>query len=172
MSRRLLVAAFLVIGSFVGFSNAHADERADNSTAILSQANLSALMQPVQLADAAQFPVQISAPRPKVSVDGKASAAKIGMGAVYVSTALMHVLDVDSTLKAMKRGAIESNPLMKGVVKNRAAFIATKAAIATASIYATSRMAKNNKLHAIIASTAINSAYLMIVKNNYSIANR
>ena len=171
MSRRLLVAAFLVIGSFVGFSNAHADERADNSTAVLSQANLSALMQPVQLAEAAQFPVQISMPRPNVSVDGRA-AAKIGMGAIYASTALMHVLDVDSTFKALKRGAIESNPLMKGVVKNRAAFIATKAAIATASIYATSRMAKNNKLHAIIASTAINSAYLMIVRNNYKIANR
>jgi hypothetical protein len=171
MSRRLLVAAFLAIGSVVGFSNAHADERADNSTAILSQANISALMQPVQLAEAAQFPAQLSMPRPSVTVDRKA-AAKFGMGAVYASTVLMHVLDVDSTLKAMKRGAVEANPLMKGVVKNRAAFIATKAAIATASIYATSRMAKNNKLHAIIASTAINSAYLMIVKNNYSIANR
>jgi len=171
MSRRLLVAAFLAIGSFVGFSNAHADERADNSTAILSQANISALMQPVLLAEAAQFPVQINGQHQKVSVDGKA-AAKIGMGAVYASTALMHVLDIDSTFKAMKRGAVESNPLMKGVVKNRAAVIATTAAIATASIYATSRIAKNNKLHAIIASTAINSAYLMIVKNNYRIANR
>jgi hypothetical protein len=169
MSRRLLVAAFLVIGSFVGFSNAHADERADNTSAVLSQVNLSTLMQPVQLAEAAQFPVQIS--RPNVSIDGH-SAAKLGMGAIYATTALMHVLDVDSTLKALKRGAIETNPLMKGVVKNRAAFIATKAAIATASIYATSRMAKNNKLHAVIAATAINSAYLMIVKNNYKIANR
>jgi hypothetical protein len=171
MSRRLLVAAFLVIGSFVGFSNAHADERADNSTAILSQANISALMQPVQLAEAAQFPVQVNVSRPNVSIEGS-SAAKFGMGAVYASTVLMHVLDVDSTMKAMKRGAVEANPLMKGVVKNRGAFIATKAAIATVSIYATSRMAKHNKVHAIIASAAINSAYLMIVKNNYSIANR
>jgi len=171
MSRRLLVAAFLVIGSFVGLANAHAEERAENTSAVLSQANLSALMQPVQLAEAAQFPVNLSLPRPNVSVDGN-SAAKMGMAAVYASTALMHVLDVDSTLKALKRGAIEANPLMKGVVKNRGMFIATKAAIATASIYATSRMAKNNKVHAIIASAAINSAYLMIVKNNYKIANR
>jgi hypothetical protein len=169
MSRQLLVATFLVIGSVVGFSNAHADERADNTTAVLSQANLSSLMQPVHMADAAQFPVQINMSRP--SVDGKA-AAKFGMGALYASTALMHVLDVDSTMKALKRGAVETNPLMKGVVKNRAAFIVTKAAIATASIYATHRMAKNNKVAAILTSTAINSAYLLIVRNNYRIANR
>jgi len=170
MSRRLLVAAFLVIGSFVGFSSAHAEERADTS-AVLNQANLAALMQPVALADASAFPVKLVAPRPKINVDGH-QAAKLGMGAVYASTALLHILDIDSTTKALKRGAVESNPFMKGVVNNRGAFIATKAAIAAASIYATHRMAKNNKLGAILASTAINSAYLLIVKNNYSIANR
>ena len=170
MSRRLLVFACLVIASFVGFSSAHADERADNF-AVLNQANLAALMQPVALAEASGFPVKLVAPRPKVNVDGR-SAAKIGMGAVYASTALLHILDIDSTTKALKRGAVESNPFMKGVVKNRGTFILTKAAIASASIYATHRMAKNNKLGAILASMAINSAYLIIVKNNYSIANR
>ena len=170
MSRRLLVAAFLVIGSLVGFSSAHADERADN-TAVLNQANLAALMQPVALAEASAFPVKLVAPRPKLNVDGH-QAAKIGMGAVYASTVMMHILDIDSTTKALKRGAVEANPLMRGVVSNRTAFIATKAAIATASLYATHRMAKSNKLGAILASTAINSAYLIIVKNNYSIANR
>jgi len=169
MFRHSLVAAFLVIGSFAGFSNAHADERADN-TAVLSQASLAALMQPVTMADASSFPVKLVAPRPTLKTG--ASAATIGMGAVYASTVMMHILDIDSTTKALKRGAVESNPIMRGVVNNRGAFIATKAAIATASLYATHRMAKNNKLGAVLASTAINSAYLMIVKNNYKIANR
>ena len=170
MFRRLLVAAFLVIGSVAGFSTAHADERADNTAAILSSANLNALMQPVALA-AEVAPVQLSLPRPVFKGEGP-SAAKFGMGAVYASTALMHILDIDSTFKALKRGATEANPMMSGLVKNRAAFIATKAGIAAASIYATHRMAKNNKVGAVLASAAINSAYLMIVKHNYAIANR
>jgi hypothetical protein len=169
MSRRLLVTAFLVIGSFAGFSTAHADERADNA-AVLSQVNLNALMQPVALAETSAFPVQLTLPR-AIKTDGR-SAQKIGMGAVYASTALMHILDIDSTFKALNRGAMEANPLMSGLVKNRAAFIATKAGIAAASIYATHRMAKHNKLGAILTSAAINSAYFMIVRNNYAIANR
>lgn len=167
--RRSFIAAFLVIGSFVGFSSAHADERAE-STAVVPQVNLNALMQPVALADSTSFPVQLSTPR-SLSAE-RHTGVDFGMGAVYASTALMHILDIDSTFKALDRGAVEANPLMSGLVKNKSAFILTKAAIAGATIYATHRMAKHNKVGAIITSMAINSAYLMIVKNNYAIANR
>jgi hypothetical protein len=173
MSRRLVVTAVaMFLGTALVTTVARADERVENPV-VFSQATISGLIQPAMLAETAQFVSNLTSPKPSIKMDAPSHVGpKFGMGAVYASTALMHALDVDSTLKALKRGAVEANPLMSGVVNNRMAFIATKAAIAAGSIYATSRIARSNKLGAIIAATAMNSAYAMIVRNNYAIARR
>ena len=84
----------------------------------------------------------------------------------------MQGLDLHSTLKAFSAGAVEGNPIMSGVTKNRAAFIATKAAVAAVTILATRKIAKKNKVAAVITLIAVNSAYAMIVNHNYKLARR
>jgi len=165
MFRRLLVVSAAVLFTTVATTAFAAEERAAET---LAPASL--VLAPV-VAEAAPFTVHMPV-APVFTKKASHVGAQVGMGAVYASTALMHILDIDSTLKALKVGAVEANPMMSGVVHNKAAFFATKAAIATASIYATARMARHNKLGAIITSSAINSAYLMIVRNNYKIAGR
>jgi hypothetical protein len=90
---------------------------------------------------------------------------------LYVTTAVMQALDVHSTYQALNRGAIEANPLVSGMTGNKAAFVAAKAAVATASIMAARRMAEHNRMAAILTMVGINSAYAMIVAHNYHVAN-
>ncbi len=89
---------------------------------------------------------------------------------LYAATAVMQALDVHSTLKALDAGAVEANPMMSGVTKNRGAFMATKAAVAAGTVFAVQRIAKRSKVAAVVTAVAINSAYAMVVRNNYKIA--
>ena len=89
---------------------------------------------------------------------------------LYAATAIMQALDVHSTIKALDAGAVEANPLMSGVTKNRGAFMATKAAVAAGTVFAVQRIAKRSKVAAIVTAVAVNSAYAMVVRHNYKIA--
>jgi len=92
------------------------------------------------------------------------------MASLYATTAVMQALDVHSTLAALDAGGVEANPVMAGLTKNRAAFIATKAAVAAASILAAREMAKRNKVAAALTLVAINSAYAWVAHHNYQVA--
>ena len=94
------------------------------------------------------------------------------MTSLYASTFAMQALDVHSTLTAFDAGAVEANPLMTGVTKNRWAFVALKAGVATSTVLAARHMAKRNKVAAIATLIAVNSAYAMIVQHNYRVAQR
>jgi hypothetical protein len=89
---------------------------------------------------------------------------------LQAATIVTQMLDVHSTATALKVGATEANPLMGGLVNNKAAFIGVKAAMGAGLIYATHHIAKDNKMLAIVTSAAINSAYLMIARHNYKVA--
>ena len=90
--------------------------------------------------------------------------------ALQAATVATQILDVHSTMKALNNGAVEANPVMGGVVKNPAAFIAVKAAMGAGLMYATHKMARRNKVAAIVTSAAINSAYLIVAHHNYKVA--
>jgi hypothetical protein len=94
------------------------------------------------------------------------------LNSLYASTVAMQVLDVHSTLRAFNAGAVEGNPAMAGITGNRAAFVATKAAVAAASIWAAHKLSKRNKVAAVVTLVAVNSAYAMIVSHNYRLAGR
>jgi len=89
---------------------------------------------------------------------------------LYASTALLQILDVHSTMQVLKQGGGEGNPMLQGLVQHQAAFIATKAAIGAATMYAASRIAKRNKIGAIITLVGINSVYAFVVSHNYKLA--
>lgn len=80
------------------------------------------------------------------------------------------MLDAHSTFRALDAGAVEGNPMMGGLVKNRAAFIGVKAAMGASLVYMTHRIGQRNKVAAIALAAAANSAYAMIASHNYRVA--
>lgn len=163
MFRRFAIAAATLIACAPGFVvSARAQERVDLTSAEMTAAVLNNAAAPaIRMSDLEQFPI------PPVARRSSPSAI---MTSLYASTAVMQALDMHSTLQAFKAGAVEGNPLMSGIVKNRGAFIATKAAVAASTIFATRHIAKRNKVAAVVTMVAINSAYAMIVSHNYRLA--
>jgi hypothetical protein len=89
---------------------------------------------------------------------------------LQAATVVTQMLDAHSTVQALNAGGVEANPMMGGLVQNRAAFIGVKAAMSAGVVYLTHRLAKDNKVAAIVASAAVSSAYLMIARHNYKVA--
>ena len=92
------------------------------------------------------------------------------LASLQAATVVTQLLDAHSTVQALHAGGVEANPMMGGLVQNRAAFIGVKAAMSAGVVYLTHRISKDNKVAAIVASAAINSAYLMIARHNYKVA--
>lgn len=165
MSRTLVAACFLALVAVP----AAAQELPDRSTAVtlaLSANAVNAAPDSSRVAndtDQQQVPV----------IPGRRFGDRAGttlMVSLYATTATMQALDVHSTIRALDRGAVEANPVMGGIVQNRTAFIATKAAVAAGTIYAAHQVAKKNKVAAAITLIAINSAYAFVAHHNYKVA--
>lgn len=91
---------------------------------------------------------------------------------MYVSFAALQGLDVHSTLLAVDRGAREGNPMMATLVDHPAAFVAFKAGTAAGVLLLTDHIRRHNRLASIVIMTAANSAYAIVVANNYRLAAR
>lgn len=89
---------------------------------------------------------------------------------LYGSYAVLQVLDVVSTRRALDAGAREVNPLMRG--GNMTTMIGVKAATGAATIYFAERMWKKNKVGAIAVMAALNGANAIIVARNQQHARR
>ncbi len=97
-------------------------------------------------------------------------ASSLTLNSLYVSTAVLQGLDAHSTLRGVRNGATEANPMMAGLAEHPAAFIGVKAGIAYGSIMAARSIAKKNKPLAIVTLAAINSMYVVVVHHNYQVA--
>ncbi len=63
---------------------------------------------------------------------------------MYAASAFLQGYDAYSTMKALKSGGREANPVMQAIVQRPAAFIAVKAGVTAASIMAAEQLWKNN----------------------------
>jgi hypothetical protein len=162
MFRRFVLAAVVALAP--GFvAQASAQERVDISSVDFTAALVNNSAGPaVRVTDLEQFPLPVQ----PFARRGPSAL----LNSLYASTAVMQALDMHSTLQAFKAGAVEGNPLMTGIVKNRAAFMATKAAVAASTMLAARQIAKKSKIGAVVTMIAINSAYAMIVQHNYKLA--
>jgi Domain of unknown function (DUF5658) len=168
MPRRLLVTTALMVATLSAWSvrGAAAQDRSmplavDLSPAVMTEAAVASPRVTLPALPAAiAHPLSLHQSRPAA------------LWALYGTTAAMQALDVRSTLAAFNRGAVEANPLMAGVTRNKAAFIAVKAGIAASTIFAAHSMARHNKLGAILTLVAVDSAYAVIVSHNYQVAHR
>jgi hypothetical protein len=86
---------------------------------------------------------------------------------LYISFATLQVLDAHSTRRALTRGAVEANPLMKGVAGNSGALLAVKVAGAAATIVAADKISKKNKAAAVAFMVAVNAGMALVVRHNY-----
>lgn len=86
---------------------------------------------------------------------------------LYVSFATLQVLDAHSTRRALSRGGVESNPLMKGVAGNSGALLAIKVAGTTGVIFATEKIWKKKKAAAVVFMVAANAGMAWVVQHNY-----
>ena len=121
------------------------------------------------IADAAVETPTLVAPKPEWT--GLAGRPSI-LTALYGGSAALQAFDAYSTLKALKGGAVEANPLMKGVVGNPGVFIGIKAAVTGASIMAAEQMWRNNhRVAAIVMMVASNGVMAAVAAHNASVLN-
>lgn len=113
---------------------------------------------------------QVSTPLRDRIAPRSSGPASGGLWALYTATIAMQALDYHSTMSGLRSGAVEANPLMSNVTKNRTAFLAVKAAVATGTILAARTIAKRNKVAAYVMLIAVNSAYAYVAMHNYKVA--
>ena len=151
------------------------------------------LMAANAVANAVLFPVTPLAPAPvALAAEADATAAKaegeqaasvsrsdfssgskrpMMLPALYASQVALQALDAHSTYSAINRGAVEANPLMKGVVGNKGAMMAVKAGVAASTIWVAERMWKRgNRVGAIATMLIANGVTAAVVANNYKLA--
>ena len=107
---------------------------------------------------APQFPVAPSAP---------AAGRPGALVPLYVSFGSLQALDVHSTTRALYHGAVEANPMMKGLAGNPVAFAAAKVAGSAGVIYAAEKMRKKHRKAAVVFMVAANAALALVVSHNY-----
>jgi hypothetical protein len=122
------------------------------------------------LREAAQSQVVATPPPVGINAAGPALSAQPRPGALiplYASFATLQGLDAHSTLRALDQGAVEANPMMKGIAGNPTALLAVKAAGTAGVIFASEKMWKKNRAAAMFFMVAVNSAMAWVVQNNY-----
>ena len=78
----------------------------------------------------------------------------------------LQVADAYSTRRALKAGAVEANPFMKGAANNTGAMYAVKGASTAAAIYLAEKAWKKNRKGAVILMTVINGVTAAVVARN------
>ena len=86
---------------------------------------------------------------------------------LYASFATLQALDAHSTSRALDQGAVEANPMMKGLAGNPTALLAMKAAGTAGVIFASEKMWKKNRAASVFFMVAANSAMAWVVQHNY-----
>lgn len=87
--------------------------------------------------------------------------------ALHVSFAALQVLDAESTLRGVSAGGYELNLILGAVVDRPAAFFAVKGGMTALTPFLNERLWKRNRKASVILITVIDSAYVLVVANNY-----
>lgn len=86
---------------------------------------------------------------------------------MYMTAVGLQGYDVYSTMTALKREAVELNPMMKNVVENPKAFIAMKAGVAGISIIAAEKMWRDHhRVAAVLTMVASNAVMGAVAHHN------
>lgn len=86
--------------------------------------------------------------------------------ALYAAMGVLQALDVHSTFRALKAGASEANPAVRGAAGRTGTMLAMKALSTATAIYFTERAWKKNRKGAVVLIAAINGVTAAVVANN------
>jgi hypothetical protein len=151
---RLAAASFLLMAAFA--APVAAQEVLDTAPAPTLQEAIDASM------------AQLVAPPPATS---RASFERPrALMPLYASFVALQGLDVHSTSRGIRRGAVEANPLLKGVAGNPAALTAVKAASTAGIIYGVEKLRKKSRAASVILMIGINVGTAYVVHHNYRVA--
>lgn len=89
---------------------------------------------------------------------------------LYISSAVLQMMDVHSTRRALAAGHTEGNPFMSGIASNTSALVAVKAATAAGVILLSEKLRTRNRVAAIGLMVAVNVATAAVVAHNYRVA--
>jgi hypothetical protein len=166
MFRRLPAVVALAVGLVIWSTSAVGAQEAMTWPATIAVSPTTSTFAATSALRLSAEQIQRALPQPVYRPSGPSTL----MTSLYASTVVMQALDVHSTMSAFGAGATEANPLMEGVTKNRAMFMAVKAGVAASTILAARQLSKRNKVAAVATLVAINSAYAMVVSHNYRVA--
>jgi hypothetical protein len=91
---------------------------------------------------------------------------------LYIGYAALQLSDVITTTAALKRGAREGNPFVRGVAGSPAALVGTKLAAGVVTIIALERLRKTHPVVASVSLIAINATLAAVTVNNIAVAAR
>lgn len=87
---------------------------------------------------------------------------------LYVSFGVLQAADIATTLHNISGGATEANPVMGTVAGSPAGLVATKAALAGASIFLAEKLWKKNRPAAVLLMIGLNGFQAAVVARNYA----
>jgi hypothetical protein len=90
-----------------------------------------------------------------------------GIFPLYASYAALQIVDVHSTNRALDRGGVEANLLMRGVAGSPLPLTLVKASAAASTIYLVERVRRRSRMGAMLTMVGLNSAYAIVVATNY-----
>lgn len=88
---------------------------------------------------------------------------------LYISFSALQAADVHATVRALRHGAREGNPVIRGIADHPAAFLAAKAAAGATTIWLTEKLRKKHPKAALGLMIALNAAMAAVVASNYNI---
>jgi hypothetical protein len=103
----------------------------------------------------------------------KAPRRPFALPGLYAGSAFLQGYDAYSTLSALKSGATEANPLMRGITKSPVAFVALKAGVTAGSIMGAERLWKDNhRTAAVLMMIASNGMMAAVAAHNSAVLQR
>ena len=114
------------------------------------------------LPGAATVPTASFAPRLPWTRKGRPGA----LTGMYLTYGTLQALDVYSTQRALRNGAVELNPVMRPLTSSTAAMLAVKGLSTAVSIYCAEKAWKRNRKAAVVLMAAINGATAYVVSHN------
>jgi hypothetical protein len=90
-----------------------------------------------------------------------------GLVPLYLSFATLQALDTHTTLRGVRRGHAEANPVMAPVAGDPALLIGAKTAAAVGTLAVSERLWRRHRTAAIVLMVAVNAAHAAVVAHNY-----
>ena len=139
-----------------------ADQETTTALTPTVAAAATSLAQRLDLTSTINLAAQFKAPRRPLALPG-----------LYAGSALLQGYDAYSTLSALKSGATEANPLMRGITKSPVAFVALKAGVTAGSIMGAERLWKDNhRTAAVLMMIASNGMMAAVAAHNSAVLQR